>query len=212
MEMILMPEPLRPVDAARILARAAAIDNRDPSAPADQMWAEALNAAGLSFADVRDCMAAVATHYGRSSDRLMPAHVIEIVKAVRRQHAEQDRTAEHLALTAGRPAEGSPEARAVGRRLADVMARDDAARAAVLRQTESRPCRFSSGPGTRKCSGTVSFEAEAMMGDCDVCGMRERRFAPGYGMADRQERDGTADMRAMFGDDVRPKADHEETR
>jgi hypothetical protein len=86
-----MSEPLRPVDAARILARASAIDNRDPSVAADEVWCNALNQAGLTFAHFQDCLTAVDIHYARSTDRLMPAHLIGIVREQARDRALRDR-------------------------------------------------------------------------------------------------------------------------
>jgi len=72
-----MPNPITPGHAARVLAKASAVDRRDPDAAADEVWAETLTRAGV---DYRDAMAAVAIHYGRTVDYLRPFHVIAIAR------------------------------------------------------------------------------------------------------------------------------------
>lgn len=88
-----MPDPITPRHAAQVLARAAAIDNRDPSAAADEVWADALTRANVDF---RDCLAAVGEHYASSTDRLMPFHVIAIARRLAADRAEAE--ANRLAL------------------------------------------------------------------------------------------------------------------
>jgi len=88
-----VPDPITPGRAARILASAAAVDNREPSAAADEMWARALTEAGVGF---DDCMAAVVTHYARSAERLMPAHVIVLAREAARERAARERTREAI--------------------------------------------------------------------------------------------------------------------
>lgn len=70
---------MTPAEAAALLGIAAAFDNRKPDPDAAQAWAIALN--DLRFADCRD---AIVEHYRRSSDWLMPEHVIAGVKRIRR--------------------------------------------------------------------------------------------------------------------------------
>lgn len=92
------PAPIRPVDAARILMRAAAVDNRDPSAAADEVWSDVLTTAGVRY---DDCLKAVAIHFGRTTERLMPGHVIAIARELAAERAAHQRTREALALADG---------------------------------------------------------------------------------------------------------------
>lgn len=87
-----MTEPITPRRAAMVLARASGIDMRNPDAAADELWSQVLTAAGVAF---EDAMAAVTIHYGRSTDRLMPAHVVAIARDLAR-----DRTANTAARQA----------------------------------------------------------------------------------------------------------------
>lgn len=130
-----MPEPLRPVDAARILMRAAGFDSRDPSPLADEVWSAALTRAGLTFGDFRACIEAVDEHYSTTADRIMPVHIITIVKARRRADAEARVQADRAALDGdpARPALGSPEAAAVTARLRATIMRAAADRDAHVR-------------------------------------------------------------------------------
>lgn len=69
---------MTPAEAAALLAVAAAFDNRKPDADAATAWALALD--DMPFADCRN---AIVAHYRASTDWLMPAHVLELVKRVR---------------------------------------------------------------------------------------------------------------------------------
>lgn len=64
-----------------VLAKASAVDRRDPDAAADEVWAETLTRAGVDFPDA---MAAVAIHYGRTVDYMRPFHVIAIARELAR--------------------------------------------------------------------------------------------------------------------------------
>jgi len=177
------PPPVTQDQAVDILKIASAYDGRKPSELQATVWAADLTDGRVA---VQDAAQAVRTWYRDNPDGyIKPGHVVAEARAVRREAVERQRTADHLALTAGRPAEGSPEAAGVLSRLTEVTRRTDAAGAAVLRRPESRPCRYSGGPGTPKCTGIVAFDAHAEMAACDTCGMNERRFASGYGLADR---------------------------
>lgn len=65
-------------EAALALAYAAAFDRRTVGVTDAEAWAEALS--GISLDDAK---AAIAEHYGASTDYLMPAHIRAIVKAKR---------------------------------------------------------------------------------------------------------------------------------
>lgn len=94
-----MSDPITPRHAAAILARASAVDFRDPSAAADEVWADALTRAGVDF---RDCLDAVAVHYARSAERLMPAHVIAAAQELARDRVARERSLAAIAA-ASRP-------------------------------------------------------------------------------------------------------------
>jgi hypothetical protein len=69
---------VNPNDAARLLAVAAAFDNRKPDSTSAQAWA-------LALGDRRfeECQRAIVEHYQTSTEWIMPAHVIAAVKKVR---------------------------------------------------------------------------------------------------------------------------------
>ena len=69
---------MTPQEAAALLTVAAAFDNRKPDPDAAQAWALALG--DLPFTDCRD---AIVAHYRKTTEWLMPAHVLELVKRVR---------------------------------------------------------------------------------------------------------------------------------
>jgi hypothetical protein len=73
-------------EAARLLALAAAFDNRKPdtSGAAPTAWADALD-----DLDVDDCATAVRRHYRASTDFAMPAHVRRIVRDIRDERARE---------------------------------------------------------------------------------------------------------------------------
>lgn len=117
------PDPITPAHAARILARAAVIDNRDPSATADTMWADALTEAGVHY---WDCMQAVTVHYGRTTDRVMPAHIVTIAREIARDRASREQARAAIEATSDPTVLGPEE---LGRRLrtayADAVARKE---------------------------------------------------------------------------------------
>jgi hypothetical protein len=70
-------------EASALLTVAAAFDNRKPDPDAAKAWSIALG--DLPFTDCRD---AIVAHYQRTTDWLMPAHVIGSVRKVRRDRLE----------------------------------------------------------------------------------------------------------------------------
>lgn len=79
---------MNPSDTAAALARAAAFDRRTVGEVEARAWAEAMPA-DYTLPEV---IAAIVAHYTASTDFLMPAHVVKIVKA--------DRAAKRQAITA----------------------------------------------------------------------------------------------------------------
>lgn len=71
---------MSPAEAAALLGVAASFDNRKPDEIAAQAWSLALD--GRRFEDCRD---AIVRHYSRTTEWLMPAHVLEGVKAIRHE-------------------------------------------------------------------------------------------------------------------------------
>lgn len=69
-------------DAAEVLSLAAAYDNRKPGEAAARAWALALPA--LRLADAKE---AVVEHYQRTTDFLMPYHLIDRVRELRERRA-----------------------------------------------------------------------------------------------------------------------------
>lgn len=70
-------------EAAALLSIAAAFDNRKPDPDAAKAWSVALD--GHRFEDCRD---AIVAHYRKTTDWLMPGHVIAAVKTVRASRIE----------------------------------------------------------------------------------------------------------------------------
>ena len=66
-------------EAGQLLAFAALYDNRKVSDPDVMAWLKAIG--DLPYAD---CDTAVAGHYGATTDRIMPGHIRDRVKAIRR--------------------------------------------------------------------------------------------------------------------------------
>ncbi|MEQ7847740.1 hypothetical protein [Nocardioides kribbensis] len=102
---------MNPQEAAALLGVAASFDNRKPDPDAATAWSVALR--DVRFVDARD---AVVAHYSRTSDWLMPAHVIHGVKAIRR-----NRLLEHPPITPPDLEEAETRAwmRAMTQRIAD---------------------------------------------------------------------------------------------
>jgi hypothetical protein len=74
---------MTPNEAAKLLAVAAAFDNRKPDADSATAWAAALD--GHRFEDCRD---AIVQHYRTSREWIMPADVITAVKKTRTSRLE----------------------------------------------------------------------------------------------------------------------------
>jgi hypothetical protein len=74
---------MTPAEASALLTVAAAFDNRKPDPDAAKAWSIALG--DLPFVDCRD---AIVAHYQRTTDWLMPAHVIGAVRKVRQNRLE----------------------------------------------------------------------------------------------------------------------------
>lgn len=69
-------------DAAILLAKCAAYDSRTIGRADAEAWAEAMTHAGIG---TEQALTAVGAHYAEERDRVMPADVIRIVRATRRQ-------------------------------------------------------------------------------------------------------------------------------
>jgi hypothetical protein len=79
--------------AAELLARISARDDREPSAIAAQVWAEDLTVAGISY---DEAVLAVQRHYLSAPDtRVRVGHLVPIVKEIRREVIRAHREAEH---------------------------------------------------------------------------------------------------------------------
>jgi hypothetical protein len=74
---------MTPTEAAALLTIAAAYDNRKADEDTAKAWSVALG--DLPFIDCRD---AIVAHYQRTTDWLMPAHVIGAVRKIRRDRLE----------------------------------------------------------------------------------------------------------------------------
>lgn len=139
-----MPDRVSPADAAEVLAVAAIYDDREPTEVAAVEWALVLTEMGVT---AHEAAAAVRVHYIENPDtRVRPGHLLPIIKAVRRDRAERERTAAALAIEPDRPT--GAEAAAVLTRLrkviSDAVADRDARRARLI------PC--GCGPAhTRDC-------------------------------------------------------------
>lgn len=86
---------MTPREAAVLLTKLAAYDNRQPSEAAARAWAEV-----LIDVDLQEALDAVPEHFRQSTDWVMPAHILRIVEDHRRERhrlqreaAEQERAA-----------------------------------------------------------------------------------------------------------------------
>jgi hypothetical protein len=77
---------MTPTDISKILAKAAAFDQRTVGDADILAWLEA-----LGDLDPADALAAVTCHYQRSEERLKPVHVIAGVAEIRRERRRRDR-------------------------------------------------------------------------------------------------------------------------
>jgi len=73
-----------PAQTARVLAAAAAFDQRTVGHSDVAAWHSALGE--LDFEDARD---AVTRHYRKSTERVMPMHVLELAAEIRSHRAQQ---------------------------------------------------------------------------------------------------------------------------
>jgi hypothetical protein len=76
---------MTPAEAARVLAKAAAFDQRTVGRADAMAWAEALEDVAPD-----DALAAVARHYRDSTDRIMPAHVNRITDEIARERRRRE--------------------------------------------------------------------------------------------------------------------------
>jgi hypothetical protein len=107
---------------ANVLAKAAAIDNRNQSDAAILAWHEI-----IGDLDYRDALNAVAQHRRESDAYLMPVHIRRIAEKLRTERQDRERRDEqHLALeayaaTAGPLTDRSAEIRAFVGQVRDVL-------------------------------------------------------------------------------------------
>ena len=74
---------MTPAEAAELLTLCSGYDNRKPNADTAKAWALVLD--GM---DHSECMAAIVQHYRESREWLMPADIVRLVRAGRRQRVE----------------------------------------------------------------------------------------------------------------------------
>lgn len=82
---------MTPQEAAIVLAKCSAFDNRQPSQAAATAWGEAID----EDVTLQDALAIVRDHYANSRDWIMPADINRISRQLRRQRIEavlQNRT------------------------------------------------------------------------------------------------------------------------
>lgn len=84
---------MTPAEVARVLAKASAYDQRTIGEADVAAWHEI-----LGRYDFQDALGAVARHYTETHERLMPAHLLRHIKAIRDDRRRLERTAEPLAL------------------------------------------------------------------------------------------------------------------
>lgn len=113
---------MTPGDTARVLAKAAAFDQRTVGAADVAAWHEA-----LSDLDAADALIAVTRHYSTNEQRIMPVHVRRLAREVaraRREAIERDaarRSIEAYRATAGPLTDRSAEVRAFVNEIRDVL-------------------------------------------------------------------------------------------
>jgi len=79
---------MTPGDTARVLGKAAAFDNRTVGETDIAAWHEI-----LGYLDVRDCLAAITTHYSEQRDRAMPADIRRLAITIRDDRNRRERQA-----------------------------------------------------------------------------------------------------------------------
>lgn len=95
--------PMTPSGAARVLAAAASFDKRTIGEADAIAWAQALH-----HLDPADCIRAVASHYSRTTEYLMPSHIRALVRSAIQDR--QDRAAAARGLPTGPPADARTRA------------------------------------------------------------------------------------------------------
>lgn len=85
---------MTPADVAKVLAKAAAFDQRTVGEADVLAWYEV-----IGDLDVADALAAISRHYREHAERVMPADVIRIVAEIERERRREAR----LAREAGNP-------------------------------------------------------------------------------------------------------------
>ncbi len=92
--------PISLSEAAELLGRAAARDNREPTRAAAIAWSEDLH----ESVSLGDGSAAISTHYQRTGDWIMPADINAAVRSMRRQRTDTIADVNPPAELADRPA------------------------------------------------------------------------------------------------------------
>ncbi|WP_280331526.1 hypothetical protein [Nocardia wallacei] len=69
-----------------LLMAASLYDDREPSESLIAAWAEAAHRAGWTH---QDAIAAVHEHYAHNTDRIMPGHITQLIRAERSRYWEQ---------------------------------------------------------------------------------------------------------------------------
>lgn len=125
---------MTPGDTARVLAKAAAFDQRTVGAADVAAWHEALH-----DLDTADALAAVTRHYATSDQRLMPVHVRRIAtELARERHRLAREEQERVALEAEAADRGTVRDRSgdIADMLATLRDRLGPSDPSVLRRTE----------------------------------------------------------------------------
>jgi hypothetical protein len=97
------PNPMNLSGAARVLAAAASFDKRTVGDADAVAWSSALH-----HLDPADCIRAVADHYARTTEYLMPAHIRARAREIIRER--QDRESTTRGLPTGPPASAATRA------------------------------------------------------------------------------------------------------
>lgn len=117
---------MTPADTARLLAKAAAFDQRTIGAADVAAWHEA-----VGDLDAGDALAAVTRHYQRTDQRIMPSHLRQLVTEIDRERRRAIREADEQraieAEQAVQRTDRSPEIAELVRRIRDVLPADDRA-------------------------------------------------------------------------------------
>ena len=183
---------MTPGDTARVLAKAAAFDQRTIGAADAAAWHEV-----IGDLDYADALAAVGRHYTASVDRLKPAHIRQLVRELRDERDRQQRS-EVLALPgkheddtdrAERIARGMalvrPLLNAITNRTAPMLVDADPIRERALlraRREHGRPERPPEKPRTHKRSDYAD------PGTDEIAALATRYLIDGYPPGDVSER------------------------